>query len=259
MEQTRIDELVAKYNEGLADPSEVQQIELLIEQGHVALTDLRQLEKFNELVMSAKEPVSSLRMDDGFYGMLAKEKKKQVRGEAFMSIFNVNWLMPRLAVAAVILITGFAGGYLFQRPENPEVAQLTDQVRQMQEVILLSLLEKESATERLRAVNLTSEMDQVSQKVTSAIFQTLNNDPNVNVRLAALEALKPYASQGKVREELIRSIAKQDSPLVQMSMAELMAALQEKKSVKEFEKIISDDKTPPEVKNKIKESISILI
>jgi hypothetical protein len=41
MEANKIDELVAKYNEGLADPSEVQQIEFLLESGHVELTQLR--------------------------------------------------------------------------------------------------------------------------------------------------------------------------------------------------------------------------
>jgi HEAT repeat protein len=102
-------------------------------------------------------------------------------------------------------------------------------------------------------------MDRVSQAVTTALFQTLNSDPSVNVRLAALEALAPYSKDGKVREELIRSIAKQDSPLIQVALAELMGQIQEKKSVREFEKILKDEKTPQEVKNKIKESINVLI
>ena len=42
-------------------------------------------------------------------------------------------------------------------------------------------------------------------------------------------------------------------------MAELMVALQEKSAVREFEKIVKSDKTPPEVRKKIKESLNILI
>jgi hypothetical protein len=79
------------------------------------------------------------------------------------------------------------------------------------------------------------------------------------VRLAALEALAPYAKESHVREELIRSISKQDSPLVQVALAELMADLQVKSSVKELEKIMKSDKTPTDVKNKIKQSIDVLI
>ena len=88
---------------------------------------------------------------------------------------------------------------------------------------------------------------------------TLNNDPNVNVRLAALEALVPFTGQGAVREGLIRSIANQDSPLVQLNLAELMAAIQEKKSVGELQKLVDSEKTPVEVKDKIRQTIAVLI
>ena len=78
---------------------------------------------------------------------------------------------------------------------------------------MLNMLEKESTSERLKAVNLTQGMDNASEKVVEALLQTLNNDPNVNVRLSALEALFPYASNPKVREGLIQSISQQESPL----------------------------------------------
>jgi HEAT repeat protein len=102
-------------------------------------------------------------------------------------------------------------------------------------------------------------MDAASSTVTSALIQTLNNDSNVNVRLAALEALKPYAQNSNIREQLVRSIPKQESPLVQVSLAELMAALQEKSSVKELQKILHDDNTPVDVKKKIQETINVMI
>jgi HEAT repeat protein len=136
---------------------------------------------------------------------------------------------------------------------------LSQQVTDLKEMMMLSLLEKESATDRLKAVSLTQDMDQVSNKVTLALLETLNNDSNVNVRLAALDALKAYAKESAVREELIRSIAKQESPLVQLELAELMAALQAKSSVKELEKLLQDKNTPKEVKKKIQESIQVII
>jgi hypothetical protein len=124
---------------------------------------------------------------------------------------------------------------------------------------MLSMLEKESATERLKAVSLSSDMNQVSKKVTSALFKALNGDENVNVRLAALDVLMNYAKDGDVRAELIKSISVQDSPLVQVALAELMVTLQERKSVTELKKLLKNDKTPKEVKGKIEKSISVLI
>jgi len=71
--------------------------------------------------------------------------------------------------------------------------------------------------------------------------------------------LKPYASDSSVREALVRSIKNQESPLVQVSLAELMVALQEKAAVKEFERIVESEKTPEPVKQRIRESIDVLI
>jgi hypothetical protein len=159
----------------------------------------------------------------------------------------------------VILIAGFTGGYFFNGRNDSDVRVLTEEVAALKETMMLSLLQKESATDRLKAVSLTTEMDQVSKKVTEALFQTLNSDPSVNVRLAALEAITPYSRDGKVREELIRSIDKQDSPLVQVALAELMGKLQEKKSMVEFDKILKDKNTPQDVKNRIKETLNVLI
>ena len=259
MEKQRIDELIAKYNEGLADPAEVKAIEQLIEAGELALTQLKELASLDEQMMKAEAPSPSLRADDQFYAMLAGERRKASQHFAF-HLPDGNILFPRLALASMLIVTGFLGGYWLQRPSaQPEVKELTQQVGELKEMIMLSLIEKESASERLKAVSLTSDMVNVSDNVTKALFKTLNQDPNVNVRLAALEALIPFVKQSNVREELVRSISQQDSPLVQLNLAELMAAIQEKKSVGELQKLIESDKTPKEVKNKISKSIEVLI
>jgi hypothetical protein len=260
MEKSRIEELVAKYNEGLADPAEIKLLEQLIEGGKVDLTQLRELTKLDEQLIKTEMPSPSLIVDDSFYSMLAEEKRRQ-RKSIFS--FQIDWsmLMPRLGFAAALIVVGFTGGYFVQRPsnDNPEVKLLTQEVSDLKEMMMLSLLEKESATDRLRAVSLTSDMTIVSDKVTEALFQTLNNDDNVNVRLAALEAIKPYVKNSNVRKQLVLSIAQQDSPLIQVELAQLMVAIQEKKSVKELQKLIDNDRTPKEIKSKIKESIDVLI
>lgn len=260
MEKKRIDELVAKYNEGLADPQETKLLEQLIEEGNVALTQLRELEKFDEQIAGLEDPAPSIQLDDKFYAMLAEEKRKAKKQTFAIAWPGWNSWVPRLAFAVVLLIAGFGAGYLLQRPSDREqVRGLTQEITNLKEMVMLALLEKESTTDRLKAVSLTSEMNQVSQKVTHALFKTLNEDDNVNVRLAALEALKAFIRDNGVREELVRSISKQDSPMVQLELAGLMVAIQEKKSVKALQQIVENEKTPKEVKTKIKESIQVLI
>ncbi len=258
MEQSKMDELIAKYNEGLADPSEVQQLEKLIEDGAVELTQLRNLDKLDERIVAMEDPSPSLRLDDQFYHMLSKEKKGAAPSLTF-TLPSWGWLFSRLAFSIVLIAVGVAGGYFWRGGDRSEVAELSKEVSDLKESMMLSMLQKESASDRLKAVSLTNDMDRASQKVTEALFQTLNHDESVNVRLAALDALRMYSKDGKVREGLIRSIAQQDSPLVQVALAELMGTLQLKKSVKEFDSILKSDKTPDEVKTKIKESINVLI
>jgi hypothetical protein len=255
----QFEELVAKYNEGLADPSEIKVIERLIEEGEIELTHLRQLTSLDEQLMKVEDPMPTMRLDDRFHTMLGEEKRKLAGSTFTFKLPQWGQAFSRLAFGTVILVVGFAVGYILRPSSNDEVRLLTQQVGEMKEMMMLTMLEKESASERLKAVSLTSDMTKVSGKVTNALFQTLNQDPNVNVRLAALEALVPYVNQSSVREELIHSISKQDSPLVQVSLAELMVALQEKKSVTELQKLMDKESTPKDVKKQLKKSIDILI
>lgn len=259
MEQERIEELIVKYNEGLADPSEVTLIEQLIEEGRIELSQLRELSQLEEQVMKLETPVSSTDLDDNFYQMLKTVKAKN-KGFSWNSFFSWPEVAPKLALASVTLVVGFLAGYLlFPSPaSNKEVSELKDEVLEMKEMMMLSMIERESATERLKAVSLTNEMSSVSDKITNALLQTLNNDENINVRLEALEALKPFVRDSKIRSELVRSIAKQESPLVLVALAELMVELQEKSSVKELQKILNSEQTPQEVKKRIEESIKIM-
>ena len=91
------------------------------------------------------------------------------------------------------------------------------------------------------------------------MLETLKQDDNPNVRLAALEALYPYADQAVVREGLIKTISYQESPLVQWAIAEVMVALQEKRSVDALRQLLSEEKTTAEVKEKLKSSIQVLM
>jgi hypothetical protein len=260
MEKEKINELIAKYNAGITTAEEQSQIETLIGNGLIDLDLLDDLNVLNDRVMKLEMPEPSAELDHRFYQMLSLEKKPR-NTFSLKQFFAWPEFAPKLAFASVTLLAGLALGY-FIRPtkaDNQHIEVLSQQVTDLKEMMMLSLLEKESASDRLKAVSLTQEMDQASQKVTKALLETLNNDSNVNVRLAALDALRGYANDSGVREALVRSIPKQESPLVQVALAELMAGLQVKSSVKELKKIFENENTPADVKNKIKQSIDVLI
>lgn len=120
------------------------------------------------------------------------------------------------------------------------------------------MLENPTATERLKAVSYTQELNKVDDKVIDALLTTLNSDPNENVRLVTLEALVQLGNYPKVREGLVQSLMKQESPLVQVALADAMVKLQEKRSVKEFKQLLQKENLNKAVKGKIEKTIQVL-
>ena len=128
----------------------------------------------------------------------------------------------------------------------------------MREMMMKSLLQNPSASERIRGVSYTSEITTVNPGVIEALLTTLNNDQNVNVRLMTLEALTHYASNPAVRAGLVESIPQQESPLVQAALADVMLKLQEKNAIRPFKKLLQQKNLNSLVRTKIETTIARL-
>ncbi|MDX1628686.1 MAG: hypothetical protein R3345_08300, partial [Fulvivirga sp.] len=203
-----IRKLIEIYNRGEASKLEIEQIELYLEDGSVLMEDLTDLKVFKDKLQQLTVPEPSSEMSDGFYEKLEKSGLHEQQKADLVGWWASIWtLRPSLqwAYTLILLAVGVGLGY-FLKPESNTDAQLKNlsaQVTTMKEMMMLNLLEEESTSDRLKAVNLTSEMPEVSRKVTNALLKTLNNDENVNVRLATIEALYPYAEDPQVRQGLI--------------------------------------------------------
>lgn len=222
-----------------------------------------------QLMAAAPTPEPRPEMRTNFYAMLdtfnQAEQVKQNRSWAGMvERFQQLWrpaLAARLAYSMLLIGVGLTAGYWLQQKQSPDVAYrhqidtLSSQVQEMRQMMMLSLLENPSATERLRAVGYTKEISEVDRRVIDALLTTLNNDPNVNVRLVTLEALAELGQDARVREGLVQSLPKQDSPLVQVALADVMVKLQEKRSLKPLRQMLRQDGINDLVKSKIEQTI----
>lgn len=189
---------------------------------------------------------SSQHMDDQFYEMLASH------GSSQPNQFSQMWM---IAASISILIVGFAIGWWINTPRQQSVAELTNQVAQLQEVMMLTLIEQPKAQDRLKAVNISYELSNADEAVISALVKTLRLDDNINVRLAALEALSAKVDNPDVREALVDAIAYQDNPVVQIAIAELMAQIEESSAKSQLEALIDNPDINPLAKEKITQSI----
>jgi hypothetical protein len=142
--------------------------------------------------------------------------------------------------------------------EGKQLEALTAQVHEMREMMMLSLLQNPSASERIRAVSYTSDIRHVDPNIAAALLATLNGDPNINVRLSTLEALTHFARDPVVREGLVQSILQQDSPLMQAALADVMLRLQEKRAIQPFKKLLQQKDLNSMVRAKIEQTITQL-
>ncbi|MEN0004359.1 MAG: HEAT repeat domain-containing protein [Bacteroidota bacterium] len=255
--------LIERYNQGLLTLAEEVDLEQGIELGIISLEQLDDLYELDQQLEQAlyTQPQQSMRLD--FHQMLEAEKIKLEQAPPMRQLWSTIWRKPmyQWGVAALLVLGGIGIGQLWQAApaEDTEIAQLSNQLQDMQEMMMLTLLEQKSTSKRLQAVSLTQNMDEASSKVTEALLFTLQNDRNVNVRLATLDALLPYTEDPNVRKGLVEAIAFQDSPLVQMAMAEIMVSLQEKSSIQPLQEIIDRETTPDEVKVNLKKNLEILL
>lgn len=212
-------------------------------------------------------PIQFYTMLETFKGAENKKVKKTAFWEELkykLDAFFTQKMLLRLSYSMCLLFIGVAGGYWLNDRRTPDyqgqIQSLSEQMQEMNQKMMLTMLENEnsSATERLEAVSYTEKIDQVDGKVVEALLSTLNNDSNVNVRLVTLEALAKLADNPKVREGLVQSILKQDTPLVQAALADVMVKLEEKRSIKPLQRLLEKDDTDVIVKTKIKETLKTL-
>ena len=143
--------------------------------------------------------------------------------------------------------------------QDEEIRELHEQVQELKQTMMLAMLDNPLASERIKAVSYTSEIKRVDRRVIDALLATLNNDPNVNVRLSTLEALAQLGGNPDVRTGLLQSITTQDSPVIQLAIADVMLKLQERRSVNPFKQLLQQKGIDDEVKHKVEETIAKLI
>nr|WP_298994500.1 HEAT repeat domain-containing protein [uncultured Allomuricauda sp.] len=211
--------------------------------------------------MDAPEPLNG--MDDVFFNMLDKELAKSEK-KVSKKVFDGwrGWFRPQLALGTFLLVLGLGLGYFLAPNEeipsskNTVAEKETEEVRQK---LVLTLLEQPSANQRLQGVGEANKIENVDEIVIRALLKTLNSDANVNVRLAAVESLTNYVDNPLVRQGLIQAIPNQESPIMQITLANLMVALQEKASIEPFKQLLKKQELDTTVKRKIKNSIESII
>jgi HEAT repeat protein len=106
---------------------------------------------------------------------------------------------------------------------------------------------------------VSREAEKTDASVLDALLNTLNGDPSTNVRLAAVDALYIFRDQPRVREALVQLLERQKSPLVQISIIDLLVEIREQKAMDALRFLIQNERTNPSVREHAEWGIRQLI
>jgi hypothetical protein len=210
--------------------------------------------RFNAMLEEYKDSVA---VDTRTTGVWVKLKQLFTLQPGFAVAYSMLLILAGLGLGH--WLGGSSSAVTIVSADKQQLAALTTQVSEMREMMMKSLLQNPSASERIKGISYTSEIATVDKSVIEALLTTLNNDPNVNVRLMTLEALTHYAGNPAVRAGLVESISQQESPLVQAAMADVMLKLQEKNAIKPLKKLLLQKNLNGLVRNKVEAAIARII
>jgi hypothetical protein len=165
--------------------------------------------------------------------------------------WTLHW--PRqLAVGLLLFAVGLYIGRVSMdaRVHSDEMAQMRSQVQGLQEMVALSLLDRQSATSRLEGVAWSSRVERPNSELLTALVLALNHDPNVNVRLSSIDALEKFTRDAAVSKALVDSIQRQDSPLVQVALIDSLVHLRNRDAAGELKKLTADTEINPAVRQR---------
>jgi anti-sigma factor RsiW len=180
---------------------------------------------------------------------LAAERRK------FLGLGDlVHWLRtPSLSAAwaCVLLVAGFLGGRYIDRDStnSQQLAALQQELHKTSQMVAISLLKQQSASERLDGVYRTTRLEPDPQ-IMDALQHTLRYDASVDVRLAALDALSHYGKRPEVSRGLVEALDSEQSPMVQVALIDALVDLHDANAVEPLKRLQQTPNLDPTVRKR---------
>jgi hypothetical protein len=266
MKKNEPEEKIIDLLHGKLSPGEAGKVIAGLREAGIGDDEIESVRKVSRLIDEAVTEEPSSKMDSRFYEMLADERNAasaQVRDHSRSRLIknpSLDTLLKVAAGIALFLMGWFGASIAGQRfNQNQELADLSGRVTDLKETLVLTLMQQNSTLERIKAVNMANEFENADERIIEGLLAALNHDENDNVRLLALEALIRYSDNAAVRAGLVASIRNQSSPMLQLRLAEVMVALNERTAASEFQKVLTDAALNYSVRNKINEAVTVLL
>lgn len=244
MEKEKLETLLIDYIDGKLNDAERHDVEQMLVADAEAFRTYEQLKEVIQAMQASAKMEPTTRLKRGFEQMIREEEIQLKKGKVVM--FQPSFF--RIAAAIAFVVMGSAVAYLIWKQNEQEV--------EMKSMLISMLENQQSASQRVLGATVAyNDVTKADDEIVNALVNAMNEDPNTNVRLAALEALGKFHTQPHVRKALIASLKTQKDPLVQIALIRLMVDMKEKDVTKELERISTDEETLQAVKDEAQAGI----
>lgn len=240
------DQLIA-YVLGDLSEAETQELEELIRQAPDVQTELAELRLVLGQLDQIPEIEPSAASRDAFYQFLAAEARQQdAKGDA-----STNFTFWRAVAAVALLLIGSAFGIVWQNHnhQQEQIRQLSSEIVETRKLLLLAMLEGPSASERIKAINVSTQQFRSDQQIAAALIDRLEKDENVNVRLKAAESLGAFMHLEGIVEVVIGLLELESSPEVQIMLIESLVNGQHQEALPGLRRLLEREDIAPVVRD----------
>ena len=247
MDNEKLEMKLLDYIDGNLTHDERIEVEHLLHDDAAARQLLEQLMEVTQALNNVKEIAPASRLRKRFDDVLAEQSL--LKNKTKVVFFQP--LHYKIAAAVALLIVGAWIGFWISR-NNSQQQELAEIKKEMEatKLMMMSLIDnKQSASQRIEGVNVSLTIKAADDDVVRALEKRMNEDPNTNVRLAALDALSRFRHEAHVRKILLDALHRQKDPVVQIALIQLLVEMKEKRVIEDLQKIVDEEETMKAVKD----------
>ncbi len=181
------------------------------------------------------------KLDANFYQMLSRAQSAQQETTQQKNNYHSSsqeqplsftdkvksWFMPtpiaQFATLALVFVLGFN---LNQAPNSEKSNQafngLQEEVSSLTTMLAMSMLQKDSASERLSGVAYSRQTDLSNPLLVEQLIDLLARDKSTSVRLAIINSLSDLKSFGSSEQKLFTLATQEENLLVQIELCRLL-------------------------------------
>jgi len=211
------------------------------------------------------------KLDANFYQMLSKAQSAQQQTDQQKndyrsspqdqpsSLIDIvkNWFTPtpiaQFATLTLVFVLGFNLNQTPNDERNSEVySGLQQDISSLTTVLAMSMLQKDSASERLSGVAYSRQTDLSNPLLVEQLIALLARDKSTSVRLAIINSLGQLTSFGSSEQQLFTLLIEEENLLVQIELCRLLLNYGSVDIKKLLTEQVNQQQLKPEVREFIK-------